>query len=691
MKKIFITFGFLAPLFLFGQVDRSIVPMPGKAPSINIKDSEVFKTANGMTVVLSENHKLPRVTFDLVMGSGPALEGNKAGLSYIAGELVMSGTSTMSKDELDAKIGYIGATLAASDNSLTLSCLTKHMPVGLGLMSDVLLNANFPQSEFERIVKQNESNLLYVKSDPTSMGDNVARKTTFPNHPFGEVMTEESLKNITLEDVKNYYKSKFVADGSYLVIVGDITRAEAEKVVDTYFAKWTGKMATKQEYKMPTKNSGNRVIFVNKPGAVQSYIQVTFPTNIVPGAADQIPLTVMNGILGGGSFGNRLTQNLREDKAYTYGCRSSFDIQREGSYFSAGGNFRNEVTDSAIVQMLYEIDHMSDGYVKDEELKQTKASMAGGFARSLESPATVARFALNIIQNKLSSDYYQTYLTKLDAVSKDDVLNMSQKYLFAKNCNIIVVGNEAVLAKIEQFDADGKIEKMDAFGNEVKEIAPADISADDLLKKYTYAVTQATSDKAVAKKLKKVKSVSQKFDFKMSQVPFPIQSTTFWAAPNSEGMKLEGGGMVVQQSYFDGKEGSETSPAGATKLSAEEIASKNKSMGLFPEMNYKTSGMVYELLGIENQNGTNMYVLKTNDGKTESFDYFDTKTFMKLKSYKITQTEEGPQESTTVYSDYKAVNGILFPHKMTIAFGEMAMNGEAKEILFNIGALTDFK
>jgi len=692
MKKIFLTLGLLAPLFLFGQIDRSIVPSAGKAPSINIKDSEVFKTANGITVVLSENHKLPRVTFDLVMGAGPWLEGNKAGLSDLAGQLIMSGTSTYSKDELDSKIGYIGANLSADANSLTLSCLTKHMPVGLGLMSDILLNVNFPQSEFERVVKQVESNLLYVKSDPTAMGENVAAKVTFPNHPFGEIMTEESLKNISIDDVKNYYKTKFVADGSYLVIVGDITRAEAEKVVDTYFLKWTGKTVPKQEYKMAPKNTGNRVIFVNKPGAVQSYIQVTFPADIVPGASDQLPLTVMNGVLGGGTFGNRLTQNLREDKAYTYGCRSSFDVQREGSYFSAGGNFRNDVTDSAIVQILMEIEGMTEGYVKAEELSQTKASMAGGFARSLESPSTVARFALNIIRNGLSIDYYQTYLKKLDAISKEDVLNMSQKYLLAKNCNIIVVGNESVLAKIEQFDADGKIEKLDAFGNELKDIAPADITADELIKKYVYAVAQSTSDKKMAKKLKKVKSVSQKYDFKMSQVPFPISSSTIWVAPNSEGMKLEGGGMVLQKSYFDGKAGAETNmQTGTTPIKGDDIAAKNKSVGLFPEMNYKTTGMTYELLGIENQNGTNMYVLKTNDGKTESFDYFDTKTFMKLKTYKISQSEDGPQESTTVYSDYKDVGGFLFPHKMTVSFGEMAMNGEVKEILINSGAIADYK
>lgn len=692
MKKIIILVGIIAPNLLFGQIDRSVVPSPGKAPVINIKDSEIFKTNNGITVILSENHKIPKVTFDLVVGPGPQLEGKKAGLSSLAGSLIMSGTSTMSKDELDAKIDYIGADLSADENSITLSCLTKHMPTGLKLMQDVLMNANFPQSEYDRLVKQFESSLMQTKSDPTSMGANAAAKVNFPNHPFGEVMTEESLKNIALEDVKNYYKSTFTPYNSYLVVVGDITRADAEKMVNDYFASWAGGKFEKPSYPALTKNTGNRVVFVNKPGAVQSYVQVTYPIAIIPGAEDQIPLSVMNGILGGGAFGNRLMQNLREDKAYTYGCRSDVNIRKEGSVFMAGGNFRNDVTDSAITQILFEIDNLANGYAKDDELNSTKKSMAGGFARSLESPTTIARFALNIIRNELSNDYYKNYLTRLDAVSKDDVLAMAQKYLSAKTCNIIVVGNESILEKLKVFDADGKIELLDAFGNEVKQMAPADITADQLLLKYVYTVTKTSSSKEMAKKMKKIKSVQQNMSMSMSQVPFPLSSTSFWSAPNGEAMKLEANGMMLQKTYFDGTTGYESNmQTGKKDMTAEEIAAKNKSQGLFPEMNYATSGMKYEILGIETQGDVNMYVLKLDDGKSQTFDYFDAKTFMKLKSNKISVVEGETQESTTTYSDYKEVNGLLFPHKLMISFGEAALTGEIKEILINTGSLADFK
>jgi predicted Zn-dependent peptidase len=690
MKKYIILTGLLLPSVLFGQLDRSIKPAAAKAPTINIKDSEVFTTSNGITVILSENHKLPRVSFDFVMGSDPRVEGAKAGLSDMAGSLILSGTSNRTKDQLDNEKDYIGASIDASESSITLSCLTKHMDKGLTLMSDVLFNANFPQSEFDRIKKQNESALMAAKSDPGTMADNAEKKANFPNHPFGDVMTEASLNNITRDDVVNYYKSTFTPKGSYLVIVGDITKDQATKLVDQYFSKWTGVEPFKMETGDGQFNKGNRVIFVNKPGAVQSVIQVSFPMKIRTGDNNQLPLTVLNGILGGGGFGTRLMQNLREDKAYTYGCYSSLNVTEDASWMSIGGNFRNEVTDSAITQILLELDKITNGYVTDEELNLTKSSMAGGFARSLERPQTIARFALNIIKNNLSKDYYQTYLKRLEAVDKDAILTMAQTYFTAKNCNIIVVGNEEILARLKQFDADGKIELMDAFGNEVKEMKKADITKEVLIEKYVTAVTQTTSMKAAVKKMKKIKSVEKKTDLSMSQIPFPLKSTDLWMAPNLEGQKLEGQGMVFQKSYFDGTTGASTSmQAGKKDMTPEEIAAKKKSSGLFPEMNYATSGMVYEIAGVENLDGKDVYVLKANDGSSESFDYYDVKTFMKVKSLTIRKEGEETMETSATFSDYKDVNGLLFPHTVSIAMGEAAFSGKVTSIVVN--GKTDLK
>jgi predicted Zn-dependent peptidase len=693
MKKLIIFTGIIFPAVLFGQLDRSIQPAPAKAPIINIKDSEVFKTSNGITVILSENHKLPKVSFDMVMGADPQIEGSKAGLSAIAGSMILSGTNNRTKDQLDNEKDYIGASIDANATSITLSCLTKHMDKGLTLLSDVLINANFPQTEFDRIKKQNESSLMAAKSDPGSMADNAEKKATFPNHPYGEIMTEETLNAITRADVLNYFKSTFTPKGSYLVIVGDITKSQAIALVDQYFSKWEGAEPFKKDAGDGNLNKGNRVIFVKKPGAVQSVIQISFPMKIRTGDEDQLPLTVLNGILGGGGFGTRLMQNLREDKAYTYGCYSSLNITEDGSWMSIGGNFRNDVTDSAIIQILFELDNITNGYVKDEELNLTKSSMAGGFARSLERPQTIARFALNIIKNELDKQYYQTYLTRLEAVNKEAVLTMAQKYFTAKNCNIVVVGNDQIIERLKQFDADGKIEFLDAYGNAVKDLKKSDITKEQLIEKYILSVTKTTSLKSAAKKLKKIKSVEEQTDLSMAQIPFPLKSTRLWISPNLEGQKLEGQGMTFQKSYFDGKTGASTNmQTGSKNYTEDEINSKKKMTGLFPEMNYASEGLNTELIGIENQNGSDVYVLKVINGSTETFDYYDTKTFLKLKSISIQKEGEEVQETTSNYSDYKEVDGILFPHSVSIAMGEVVFSGKITSILVNgSGDLKSFK
>ena len=684
MKKIF-TLCFLAlSTCTMAQVDRSIMPTPTQAKKINIKDSEVFTTANGITVVLSENHKLPRVSFDMNMGSDPRIEGSKAGLSDMAGSLIMSGTKNRTKDQLDQEIDFIGAYMGASKFSLSLSCLTKHLDKGLTLMSDVLLNANFPQSEFDRIKKQNSSGLLGTKSDAGSMARHATVKINFPNHPFGDVMTEESLNNISREDIVSYYQANFTPNGSYLVVVGDITRPQVEEMVNKYFGSWTGGQVFTELPNSGSFTKGNRVVFVKKPGAVQSVVYVTFPIDIRSGDKNQLNLTVLNDILGGGGFGTRLMQNLREDKAYTYGCYSSMNITEDGSWMSAGGNFQNAVTDSAIEQILLEFQKITNEFITDEELNLTKTNMAGEFSRSLERPQTIARFALNIIIDKLPKDYYQTYLQRLESVTKEDVLLMAQQYFTSKNCNIIVVGNEDVYEKLKRFDADGKIEVLDPFGNIMKDSKPADITSAQLIDNYVYALTGTNSQKAAAKKLKAIKNFERVYELKGDQIPFALKSTEIFVAPLTEGQKLEGQGMVFQKSFYNGKTGfSFNMQTGKIELTAEELASKAKSNGIIPEMNYVKNGLTHELVGIENMNDIEYYVLKTVDGKNESYDYFNKTTFMKEKTINVMTRDGETMESTITFGDFKEVNGMKFAHSITQSVGPMVLSGTVTSMIVN--------
>lgn len=692
MKKIILSLVVLSTIFVTeAQIDRSQAPQPGPAPKINIPAPEVFELDNGIKVILSSNKRLPRVSFNLVMGSDPRLEEDKAGLSDLAGELMLSGTSKREKDQLDAEKDFIGATLTASSNSVYLSCLTKHMDKGLELMTDVLYNANFPESELERVAKQYESSLISIKSDANSMASNANSKVIFSaEHPSGEVMTLETLGNIKRDDLVKYYKQTFIPAGSYLVIVGDISLDDAKKVANEKFGSWDGGVPFEKDYNKGIFPDQNNVYFIERKGAVQSVITIAFPIDMTPGHEDQIKLSVLNKIFGGGGFGTRLMQNLREDKAWTYGAYSSLNVGRTGSMISASGSFASEVSDSAIHEYLYEFNRITKDLVSEEELELNKASMAGSFARSLESPQTIARFALNTYRNDLSEDYYQTYLKKLSAVSKEDVLEVAKKYITPKNLNIIVVGNADVLDKIKQFSPNGQVIQLDEFGDlyEEKSFSEADLTKSEVIENYLKAVTQSKSMDEANGKISKIQTMKQIVGMTPQGMPVELNMTTYFEYPYSRYTAVEFQGMTVQKEVFDGEKGmsqtmNQMGGQDTEWISDDEIALKRKVSGLFPELALVCDGIPYTLLGMDTKNNELCYVIEYTVNETTTTVYYRANDFMKRYTVSSTMTEEGAQESNATFSDFKEVNGILFPHQTTQMIGGTGVEGKTKEIEIN--------
>ena len=681
MKKLlFLCIATCTNLILYGQLDRSVRPTGTAAPTINIKESEVFTLPNGITVILSENHKMPRVSFNLFLGSNQIIEGPKAGLSSLAGELLMSGTEKRTKDQLDQEIDFIGATLRSSSSSVFLQCLTKHAEKGLDLMADVLLRPSFPEEEFDRLKKMKESSILSSKSNPSSMAGNAEARANFPSgHPFGEIETEATLKDITLTDVKNYYRGLFTPKGSYLVIVGDVTKDQAKRWAEQYFGAWSGHDKITSTYNEAYFHNGNRVLFVAKPGAPQSVITVSFPMRIQAGDKNQLLLSTLNGIFGGGGFGARLTQNLREKRAYTYGCYSRANFFDEGSYYTISGNFRTEVTDSAVEQILFELDRIQKSEVTDEELASIKSLMAGNFARSLEKPMTVAQFALNTIKYNYPKDFYQTYLKRLDAFTKAEILEIAKQYLRANGCNIIVVGNPEIMDKLKKFDTDGAIEKLDALGQEVKEMKKATITKEAFIEKYVTTITATSSVKKAIKVASKITSLKRETELTAPQIPMPLLKTDYILGEEKETMVLTMGGQTLQKSVYNGVKGYDEDQRGKTPMTKESIDAKKKVAGILPEVYFAKNNVNYDLLGIEVLNGKDAYVLKYSDGIKETYDYFDVATFYKIRSI---SSEEG-NEQTFNYGDYKLVNGIYLPYSISIDMGGMTLTGVVKNIEIN--------
>ena len=644
---------------------RSAAPSAGPAREIKLGEYTSFDLENGLKVITVENHKIPRVSYQLSLNNDAILEGDQVGYVSMAGNLMSTGTTTKTKAQIDEAIDYIGANLNTTGNGVFASSLKKHSEKLLEIMTDVLYNPAFPQEEFDKMKTQTLSGLANTKTNPDAMAGNVAAVLNYGmDHPYGEIQNESHVNNMTLEKCKSYYNDYFKPNNAYLVIVGDITPAEAKANAEQYFGGWKSGEVPMTKYTNPVAPNGTQVAFANKDGAVQSVIRVTYPVDLKPGANDLVKARVMNNILGGGIFSGRLMQNLREDKAYTYGARSSLSSDELVGNFNAFASVRNAVTDSSVIQFLYEMNRLRDEPISEEDLQLVKNSMAGSFARSLESPQTIARFARNTYKFNLPKDYYQTYLQRLDAVTVADVSAMANKYIRPDNAYIVVAGSKDDVAEnLKQFDSDGEIDFYDAFGKKLEEqegALPEGLDGKKLVSDYLTALGGMDKLKSVNTIVTKMSMelMGQKAGMEMGQKDNKMYYSEMSMAGN-----------VVQAQRYDGVK-AVVSGMGQSQTITEgpQLQTMKDQAVTFAQLDYLGDGYVLNLKGVEDVNGEKAYkveVVKPSGDK--SYEFYSVKSGLIIRS---TQTQDGPSGEpstiTTDMKDYKTVDGIMFPHVISI-------------------------
>lgn len=639
---------------------------PGAAPArpINLGEYNSFELANGLKVIVVENHKLPRVSYQIALNNDALVEGEEAGYVQFAGDLLTKGTKNRTKAKLDEEIDYIGANLNSSSRGIFATGLKKHSGKLLDLMTDVLFNPTFPKEEFDKMKTQQLSSLATAKTDANAIASNVANMLRYgKGHPYGEVMTEKTVNAISLEKCKKHYDTYFKPNNAYLVIVGDITPADAKMQAEKYFGKWTKGEIPSFKYNMPSSPKAPTVAFANKDGAVQSVINVTYPVDLKIGSADELAANVMNNILGGGIFSGRLMQNLREKKAYTYGARSSLSSDKLVGNFNAFASVRNAVTDSSVQEFIYEMERMRNEAVSENDIQLAKNSMAGSFARSLESPQTIANFALNTFRYGLPKDFYNTYLSRLEKVSIADVQNVAKKYVTPQNAYILVVGNkDEVAERLLKFDGDKKITYYDAYGYELNydNIAlPSGVTGMSVIEDYIDAI--GGKEKLMGVNTKVTNAT-------MALMGKEATVVTKQKNPNLFYFSLGFDGNVMQEQKFDGKKAL-TSQMGRTKASGpgdptfEEMADRTS---MFDQLRYFDSKYKVELKGTEDVDGVKCYKLAVTKGEKTTMEFYDIKTSLHMRSSIVQGEGERAVTMVTDYKDYKEVNGIKMPHEITI-------------------------
>lgn len=653
------------------QLDRSIRPVPSEAREPKIADYKEYELDNGIHIIVVEDHKLPRLSIQLSLDIDPIVEGDKAGMVSIAGDLLGEGTDSRSKVQLDEEVDFMGARLSTYSSGAYASGLSKYSDKLMELLADVVLHPAFPAESFEKLKQQNISGIRANENDPGAMMGNLFGSQVYGlDHAFGEVVTESTLENISVEDCKNYWSTYFKPNVTYITIVGDIKARDAKKLVKKYFENWATGVVPSHEIAVPALPTSDYVALINRPASVQSEIHIGNRVELKNGASDLEAARVASMILGGGSLA-RLYLNLREDKGYTYGAYCSLGTSEYVSTFEAEAAVRTEVTDSAIAQFLYEIDRIRTTLVSEEELQDAKNYLAGSFGRSLESPQTVARFALNIEKDGLDEDYYNEYLQRLQNVTAEDVRNAAAKYFAEGNLVIAVVGQTAAFKEnLAQF---GEVKFFDAYGNPTTdaELIPEGLTKETVLDTYVNAVGGAET-------LAKVTTYASKAEG--SIMGQQIVLTEKWM--RSGYYLKENKSPMGTQAMVVTPEGVKLLMNGVEQALGEEDASDIRAEAeIFVLQDFsKFSGDLSGEVAVVN--GEKAYVI---GDETESY-YFSVESGLLIRHGMTQETPQGMMTLDIDFSDYREVDGVKTAFKYTIPLGPgMSIDMEIKDLKMNNG------
>ncbi len=466
MKKIKILLILLSVTGIMPAQNRT-QPKPGQPPIVNIKKPQSFTLANGLKVMVVENHKLPRVTYNLTLDNAPFAEGTKKGVDELCSNLIGNGSSKISKDDFNEEIDFLGANINFNSCGAYASALSKYAGRILELMSYGALYPNFTQEEFEKEKAKLLEGIKAQEKSVPAISNRVVDVLAFgKNHPSGEYMTEETINNVTLADVQANYDTYFVPENAYLVIIGDIKFNVIKPVVEKLFGSWKKNNTPKLTYPEPQNVAFTQINFVDVPNAVQSEISLVNTLNLKMNASDFLPAAIATNILGG-DFNSYLNMNLREKHGWTYGANATIGSGKYITKLKSTSSVRNTVTDSAVVEFIKEIKRIRTEKVSDELLQNVKAGFIGRFVMQVEKPQSIARYALNTETEQLPKDFYENYIKNISAVTPEDLLQAANKYFLLDNTRIIIVGKgEEVIPKLEQLKIP--MFYFDKYGNQIE-------------------------------------------------------------------------------------------------------------------------------------------------------------------------------------------------------------------------------
>ena len=700
-KKLIVLSMLVLSSSLIGQIDRSM-PEAGPAPEIEFKEPYTTKLSNNLTLMVVVNDKLPTASATLIIDNPPILEGDKSGVKGLVTSNMGKGNKFQSKDEFIEEKDFMGSFISYNSSGGSISSLSRYFERTMTMFAQGALYPIFSDEEFEKEKTKLTEALKIDEKNAASIARRVENIVAYKkDHPRSEYTTEASVSNINITDIENFYKSYFKPNNAYLVVIGDVnlegTIALSKKLFEDWkYSNELDKMFGKgsiNDFEEPEVSDKTTIHIVDVPNATN--VEISFQ-NIIDrktSDSDYFSGTVANRVLGAGPE-SRLFSVIREEKGFAYGAYSGLPTSsKTKTKFVARTTVRTEVADSAIVEMHNQLRIMRDNPITDEELSNVKSGYFGEFAMSIENPITIANQALSIRSENLPEDFYTTFLSNLNTVSKDDVMQSSKKFFLIDNAQIVVTGKiNDILDNLESIYLDeNKIDVIyyDAFGEVIEKpdySVDASVSVENIINKYIDLIGGKD-------KLEKIESIEIKgnANLNMQGQSFVLE---FYSLKNNQNQSLAtvtAGGMVVQRNVFNKYQGYNEVNGQRIPLADAELEQAIINSALFSELNYDFSTI--ELVGTAVVDDQKAYEIKITDNKTE---YYSIESGLKIKEVEIQEIEGNQLSIETTIKEYEEVEGILIPKEInqvtptlpipggiTIKFNNIKLNVKTSDSDFN--------
>ncbi len=460
--------------------DRNKTPGTGPNPTVKVPKFWRKDNPSGIKMIGTENNEIPTVTIAITIPGGHLAQANdlsKAGLASLFSDMMNEDTKNYTAEKMAVELQKLGSSInigSTTDGiSYNVQCLKKNLDATLALLKERMFSPDFKEAAFNRIKKQTLESFKLAKSQPAAVADVVFAKLNYgPNHILGisEDGTEETVKNITLDDIKNYYNNYMTTQGTKVVIVGDIKQAEIAPKLAFLDQLPNKKIVLPKVDPAPVVDK-TKVYMVDVPKAAQSEFRVGYTTGLKYDATGEFYRARLTNYALGGDFNSRLNLNLREDKGWTYGARSSFSADEYTGNFQFSSGIRADATDSALVEVMKELKNYNETGITDNELAFMKNSLGQRDALNYETGFQKAGFIGRILDYNLPANYIDQQNKILAAMTKKEITAVAKKWLDPAKMNILLVGDKAKIYdgvkklgyEIIELDADGKKVDKKAF------------------------------------------------------------------------------------------------------------------------------------------------------------------------------------------------------------------------------------